>query len=498
MKKNLLLLPIIACLGLLGSCGGDTTSSVTSNGTTSNEPNTSSTSTVTESFITEPTTIQFLVKTGKSNEGLIDDYIESFKAVEPNVTVNKSVISTGYNDVESKVIKGFSINDYPDITVAYPDHVANYIDYNKVLNLQDFIDNASYGWTDEDKADYISAFVEPGDKYAIPGMYSVPFSKSTEALYYNADALIGLQLEGVNGGNAISASYMNNLTWEELFDNLCPKLIAYNNSLADADKIIAPSEVSTDNAVIGYDSEDNLFITLAEQYGYDYTSLDQTTGEASVDFNNTEMKDLCKEFHNYAKDGYLMTGGINGHTGYCSSYFQTRNILMNVGSTGGLSYEYTNDFKIGVAPIPHAEGRDPKVISQGPDICLLNHNDDNRALASWLFYKHLTSTDNSKDWALNSTGYMPVRHSVYDDPEYKELNDVTTQTEKTEEMLRALVAAYGEDVSETTYTSPAFKGSSNCRAVVKSLMQEILTSSTDMTKIDEMFKSAVDQCLLQM
>ncbi|MDD4532125.1 MAG: hypothetical protein PHW22_01665, partial [Bacilli bacterium] len=174
MKKNLLLLPIIACLGLLGSCGGDTTSSVTSNGTTSNEPNTSSTSTVTESFITEPTTIQFLVKTGKSNEGLIDDYIESFKAVEPNVTVNKSVISTGYNDVESKVIKGFSINDYPDITVAYPDHVANYIDYNKVLNLQDFIDNASYGWTDEDKADYISAFVEPGDKYAIPGMYSVP------------------------------------------------------------------------------------------------------------------------------------------------------------------------------------------------------------------------------------------------------------------------------------------------------------------------------------
>jgi len=489
MKKNLLVLPIIACIGLLGSCNDDTSSVAETSETTSN---------VTDYVIKEPTTIEFLVKTGQSNESLIDDYIDSFKEVEPNVTVEKSVISTGYNDVETKVINGLSVGDYPDITVCYPDHVANYLDYNKVVNLQDFIDNPTYGWTDEEESDYVSAFVDPGDDYAIPGMYSLPFSKSTEALYYNADALIGLQLEGVNDGNAISATYMNNLTWEELFENLAPKLIAYNDSLPDDEKIIAENDVSTDNAVIGYDSEDNLFITLAEQYGYPYTSLDQETGEASVDFDTDEMKELCEDFHDYAAAGYLMTGGINGHTGYCSEYFQSRNILMNVGSTGGLTYEYTSDFKIGVARIPHAEGNDPKVISQGPDICILDHDDDNRALASWLFYKHLTNTENSKSWAVDSTGYMPIRKSVYEDPEYMELNDTTLLTEKTEEMLRALVANYGEEVSEETYTSPAFKGSSTCRSVVKSLMQEILTSSTDMSNIDSMFADAVNLCKLAM
>ena len=495
MKKNLLFVPIIACLGLLGSCG-DTSSITSVSADTSEQTSEGTTSAVVESFITEPTTIEFLVKTGKSNSGLIDEYIESFKSVEPKVTITKTEITTGYDAVETKVVNGFSVSNYPDITVCYPDHVANYLDYNKVINLQSYIDNPSYGWDDAD--DYVSAFVAPGDQYAIPGMYSVPFSKSTEALYYNADALIGLPLEGVNGGNAISATYMNSLTWEELFDNLCPKLEAYNASLPDDEKIINASEVSSNNAIIGYDSEDNFFITLAQQYGYDYTSLDQTTGEASVDFNNAEMKALCTKFHNYAAEGYLTTGGINSHTGFCSTYFQDRNILMNVGSTGGLSYEYSPDFKIGVAQIPQAEGKEAQVISQGPDICLLDHNDDNRALASWLFYKHLTNTDNAKDWALNSTGYMPVRTSVYDDPEYKELNDTTLQAEKTEEMLRALVAHYGEQVSESTYTSPAFKGSSTCRAVVKSLMQEILTSSTDMSTIDTMFTEAVNQCLLAM
>ena len=496
MKKNLLLLPIIACLGLLGSCG-DTSSIVSAETSGNTSGTTESTSVVAaETFIKEPTTIEFLVKTGTSNSGLIDDYIESFKSVEPNVTVEKTEIVEGYDAVETKVVNGFAVSDYPDITVCYPDHVANYLDYNKVINLDSYISNASYGWEDQD--DYVSAFVAPGDNYAVPGMYSVPFSKSTEALYYNADALIGLQLEGVNGGNAISATYMNSLTWEELFDNLCPKLEAYNDALPTGSKLINPSDVSSDNAIFGYDSEDNLFITLAQQYGYDYTSLDQTTGEASVDFNNAEMKALCTKFHTYATEGYLTTGGINSHTGYCSSYFQKRNILMNVGSTGGLLYEYSPDFKIGVAQIPQAEGKDAQVISQGPDICLLNHNDDDRALASWLFYKHLTNTKNAKDWALNSTGYMPVRTSVYEDAEYQELNDTTTQTEKTEEMLRALVAHYGEDVSESTYTSPAFKGSSTCRAVVKSLMQEILTSSTEISTIDALFTEATNQCLLAM
>jgi ABC-type glycerol-3-phosphate transport system substrate-binding protein len=178
MKKNLLLLPIIACVGFLGSCGD--TSSVSSTETTSEQTST------TESFISEPTTIEFLVKTGQSNSGLIDDYIDSFKEVEPNVTIEKTEISTGYSDVETKVINGFSVGDYPDITVAYPDHVANYLSNETyegeyVVNLEDYFDDEEVGFGqedyfgDQDESDFVEAFIEEGQNYVREGTYSLPF-----------------------------------------------------------------------------------------------------------------------------------------------------------------------------------------------------------------------------------------------------------------------------------------------------------------------------------
>ena len=502
MKKNLLLLPIIACLGLASSCTGTDTSiaSVTASDseTSVSVENTSEEDTsevVADNFITEPTTIEFVVKTGKDNAALIDDYVAGFEKTEPNVTVNVTAISGSYTDVHTKIINGITIGDYPDLTVCYPDHVADYMSYNKVVNIQNYIDNDEYGWTADDREDMIDAFVTPGAEYSMPGTYSVPFSKSTEALFYNKDALLGITLPGVNNGQVINEHYMNNLTWEELMDNFCPAIMTYNETTP----ILTTSETTSNNGILGYDSEANLFITLLEQYGYDYTTLDQITGEASVDFNTPKVKALAAKFNAYAKEHYIVGGKANGNSGYCSAYFQANNILMNVGSTGGLTYEYTKDFNIGVAPIPQAAGSEAnKTISQGPDICLLDHNDSNRELASWLFYKYLTNTDNSIDWATNSTGYMPVRQSCYDNEDYIELNDISEQTEKTEDMLRALVSHYGEAVSDETFTSPAFKGSTTCRDAVQGLMEEIMTFSTETSSFDDMFNSAVTDCLKAM
>jgi len=496
MKKNLLLLPIIACLGLVSSCTGTTSDASSIADSEENSVTDSVTSeVVADGIITEPTTIEFVVKTGKDNAALIDDYVEGFKKMEPNVTVNVTAISGSYGDVHTKIINGITIGDYPDLTVCYPDHVADYMSYNKVVDLQDYIDNDEYGWTAEDKEDLIDAFVKPGSEYSMPGTYSVPFSKSTEALFYNKDALLGITLPGVNDSKPINEAYMNNLTWEELMDNFCPAIKLYNETTP----ILEESATTSNNGIIGYDSEANLFITLLEQYGYDYTTLDQVTGEASVDFDSPEVKALAAKFNTYTKEHYIVGGNANGNDGYCSSYFQARNILMNVGSTGGLTYEYTKDFNIGVAPIPQAAGSTAnKTISQGPDICLLDHDDANRELASWLFYKHLTNTENSIDWATNSTGYMPVRQSCYDDEDYIELNDISEQTEKTEDMLRALVSHYGEAVSDETFTSPAFKGSTTCRDTVQGLMEEIMTYTTETSTFDDIFAKAVADCLKAM
>ena len=156
----------------------------------------------------------------------------------------------------------------------------------------------------------------------------------------------------VNEGRALGQDYFDNLTWEELFNNFCPAIVAYNDSLAADKKILKTDQAY--HSVFAYDSDDNLFITLAEQYGYAYTSINQTTGKGSADFNNDNMKALLKTFHDAANNGYIISKGSAANN-YTNTYFTKQNTLFSVGSTGGVKYQFdaTNAMDVGVARIPH-------------------------------------------------------------------------------------------------------------------------------------------------
>lgn len=453
-------------------------------------------------FITEPTEITLWSITGQNNQKQLQNYVDGFMAAEPNVKVN-NIIQTGmdYNELKDAVNKGFAANNYPDIVQCYPDHVAEYINYGKAVNLDPYIDNADYGWTAEDKADYIKPFVEEGKGYTITGTYSVPYCKSTELMFYNASVLIGLNLSAqdatINEGKPLTQAYFNSITWEELLGKLCPAIVAYNATLDDAHKILKTDQDY--HSVFAYDSDDNLFITLAQQYGYGYTSVDTATGNGSVDFNNDGMKQLLKTFSAAKKNGYMLSKG-SAKNNYTNTYFTKQNTLFSVGSTGGVKYQFSDAFDVGVGRIPHAAGQDPYVINQGPSLTVLDHGDANRKLASWLFYKYMTNKANTLDWALNS-GYMGIRNSNYTDPSYVEANDPATKDPKTLEKLMATANTFTQKVTGEMYTSPAFLGSSTCRTQAAGLMVWALTndlSTMSDADINTQFQKAVDACKLAM
>jgi ABC-type glycerol-3-phosphate transport system substrate-binding protein len=220
--------------------------------------------------------------------------------------------------------------------------------------------NATYGLSADNLADYIPSFIEEGQTYPIKGTYSVPWDKSSELMYWNQDALNGLNLSSIdstiNGGNPLSQSYFDSITWEELFGKLCPAITTYNNGLAADKKILDTTDPKA--AIFTYDSDDNLFITLAAQYGYDYTAVNATTGEGEILFNNTGMKTKLKVFNDAYKKGYIQTKG--SYSNYTSDLFTTNKTLFTVSSTAGASYNFSssNPMNIGVGRIPHAEGRD--------------------------------------------------------------------------------------------------------------------------------------------
>lgn len=481
MKRKMLLVLAMATVGMsIASCGN--TNSGTSNDTTG--------------IMKEKTEITLWTTTGANNRPQLESYIEAFKKVEPNITINNVYQSASYNELESMITKGFIAGNYPDIVQGYPDNVANYIDYGKAVKLDSYIDNAEYGWNDFDKSDIVKAYQDEGREYTVEGTYSVPYSKSTEEVFYNADVLIGLDLSGVdksiNGGAPLNTTYFDNLTWDELFNKLCPAIVKYNDSLPAAEKILKTDQEY--HAVFAYDSDDNLFITLAKQYGYGYTSVKD--GKGSVDFNNSEMKSLLKTFKNAYDKGYIITKGSAGGN-YTNTYFNLQNTLFSVGSTGGVKYQFdaSHPMNVNVARIPQADLKNPYTINQGPSLCVLDHNDENRKLASWLFYKYMTNVDNSLDWAINS-GYSGIRNSNFTNAEYIEAKDPTTKQEKTLDILMAKSAAYLPKINDDMFVSPAFKGSSQCRTAVGGLMTKVLTSDGTDETIDKLFQDAYSTAVL--
>ena len=478
---------------MLASCGGQASSIApdAGNSSTSVVENTSSTSAEETCFIKEDTTISIWSTTGKDNKVFLDQFIEEFQKAEPHVTVDNHIISGDYPDIKNNTLQGFGANNYGDLVVCYPDHVADYINAGKAVDLTPYMENAEYGLTDKD--DYYNAYIEEGQQYSIPGTYSLPYCASTEAMYYNYDVLKGLDLSDydatINGGNPITQSYLNNLTWEEIFEHLAPAIKAHDAANPNA-KLIKDGD---NTAVLGYDSDANLFITLCAQYGIPYTHIDEVTGEGVFDFYENEearnkLADILVKYNGYFKKGYITTHDVL--KAYTNTLFTAQNSLFSVGSTAGVSHQFStsNPMDVEVTSIPVADDGDLKTIKQGPSLCILSHgvlgkpdtNEvKNRKLASWLLYKTITSAKNSTTWSLN-TGYTPIRKSTKESKKWLEYTEYEDLDANTIDSLKARNAEYTaqDKIQNSLFTSPAFLGSSTSRTAVGAALTQALQATS--------------------
>ncbi len=436
--------------------------------------------------ITEPTTITIATSMSTSYIDRLNEFASSFKDIEPNVTVEITRMGVSYEDCYKSVLNSVPTQTHPDIFINYPDYVAGLMDYGVVVDVEPYMEHPVYGWREEEEEDLVESLFEEGGEYALDGVYSLPFAPNTEALYYNKTVLLGLDLSdidaSINGGKAISEAYLNNLTWEELFNHLAPALLAYDDAMDEAHKILKNSDRYS-KGILGYDSDSNLFMTLAEQYGYDYAELED--GKPSIQFVNDGMKGLMKTFKDAYDKGYFFTKGSSKGGIYTNYSLTAQSSLFCVGSTSGAKYVYSSDFDTGVAPLPHAEGQEKKAIIQGPAFAILDHHDEARALASWLFYKHVISTENNLTWA-NQTGYLPLRESVYahEDFGFNDAGDGTL------EALYARNASYFADIRDNLFPPVHFKEAGEVYTCVEKLLIACMHSSDLDSEIDTLFQNA--------
>jgi multiple sugar transport system substrate-binding protein len=422
-------------------------------------------------------TIVFAHTMGANLREVLDAYIVEFNKIYPNIKVEHSQVG-GYDDVRDDISTQIGQGLQPNISYCYPDHVALYNLANAVVNLNAFIEHPEFGLTNEQIADFIPGYYQEGTMFGHetpdgdPVMYTLPFSKSTEVLYYNKTFFEANNLKLPT-------------TWVEL-EALCRKI-----------KEIDPTCIP-----LGYDSEANWFITMCEQYGSEYTSA---TGD-HFRFDNETNHNFVKMFNTWYQDGLVTTQKLYG--GYTSGLFVNQEgtrSYMSIGSSAGATHQrpakVNNEypFEVGIAQIPQVNPANPKVISQGPSVCIFQDtaNSGNityqEVMASWLFVKFFTtSVEFQAEFGIES-GYIPVLKSVSQNPIYAaELASADGY-----EHVAALSAKVAMEQANAYYTSPAFNGSSKARDEVGALLQAALVINKDKdvdAEIKKLFEEAVEEC----
>lgn len=466
MKKLFLSVFVIALVFTLAACNGDRSGDSSSKIVEWYELSDDASLDTTKNV-----TITFWHTMGADNQALLQSWIADFEELYPNITVVEEKKADDYGALSDKVALAITAGNAPNMVQSYPDHIARYASAKAPLALNNFINHPTLGFTEAEVADFLPGLWNEGKSYDSEGTFlSLPFQKSSEALFYNATYFEENDYEVPS-------------TWDEVF------------AIAESIKADEPNAYP-----FGYDSEDNFFITASEQYGAAYTGFNPDTGKGEVQFNNDESKEMMEYFKDKIDRGLMITRSLNGDA-YTSDLMKTgARTYMYIGSTGGTRYAYSgmaqavfdDGYRVGVAPVPAFEDNQ-KQIQQGPNINLFKKDDEQQLIASWLFAKYLVAPEQTAELGVTS-GYAPVRYSAYDTDTWTDYTALvnenpTTMNEAISKLIKESIEMFLNN-GDIFFTSSVFNLSSKSRTEVGLLVTKIFTyepeGSTDAQKLEDL------------
>ena len=123
--------------------------------------------------------------------------------------------------------------------------------------------------------------------------------------------------------------------------------------------------------------------------------------------------------------------------------------------------------------VPQFDTENPKMISQGPSICVFNKRDPETVLYSWLFAQFLL-TDEVQIGYAETEGYVPVTESARQSPEYLDyLSRAGENNDLYYEVKLAATRLLLEN-TENTFVTPVWSGSASLRSAAGKLIDNLV------------------------
>jgi ABC-type glycerol-3-phosphate transport system substrate-binding protein len=402
---------------------------------------------------TEPVELEFWhTKTG-SQEELLNEIVADFNdGNEYGITVVPTSIEGSYDQIFKDTVAGLAVGEVPDLVVAYPSMVAEYMEAEAPLALDPYVASEKYGLTEEAFNDYFPVYIEDNAYPAYDNqMLSWPFHKSMVVLFANETLLAEAGVEKMPE------------TWQEFYD-AC-KMVVENTAATNCWSIhVEASDLDGFMASVGvYPQVDSAALTsrMNEPAFVEWFELVQQMVDEGL---------ARPEAERYSGDDEMIAGDA----------------AFTTGSSSGIYYFPANedgtfaiDWKI--VPIPHAEGIDPISTVYGANVMAVQEDDAQRDLAKWLFIKYWSSPEVVKKWILGTeeirgSSYMPLQRSLAADP------DVQAHIEKSYYNQR-----WGETVAqlEIGVIEPQLAGQQAVRDILEDAYLRIIGGEDVQTVLDE-------------
>ncbi len=415
--------------------------------------------------------------TNKTQTDIYKQAIEEFQALYPNITVNLRLY-TDYGKIYNDVITNIATGTTPNICISYPDHIATYLTGdNVVVPLDDLMDDPTYGlgsselsFVSPTKEQIISKYLEEG-KIA-NHYYAMPFMRSSEVCYINKTFV-----------EKLGYTLPEHLTWDFIWE-VSEAAMAKDeagNYLLNGQQVLIP---------FIYKSTDNMMIQYLAQADAGYSN---EQGEVLI-FNDT-TKDFLQTIAKHTASGAFSTFKISG---YPANFLNAGQCIFAIDSTAGatwmgadaplidISEDALVDFETVVMEIPQLDPDDPKMISQGPSICIFNKEDPQEVLASWLFVQYLLTNDIQISYA-QTEGYVPVTYLAQDDKAYQDYLAAAGSDDDLHYDVKLQATNILLANVDNTFITPVFNGSSSVRDTAGQLIENTVKAVRRKETVDDAY-----------
>ena len=408
---------------------------------------------------------------------IYEDAIKDFQNLYPNITVKYKPYSD-YRRIYNDVITNIATDTTPNVCITYPDHIATYITgKDTVVPLDGLMKDENYGlggkklkFDSPAENEIVQKFLDEGK---ISGtQYALPFMRSTEACYINKTYVEKLGFD-----------IPEKLTWDFVWQvsEAAMKKDKDGNFAVNGQKVMIP---------FIYKSTDNMMIQMLSQQNAPYSS---ENGEVLI-FND-ETREILKKVAIHAKSRAFSTFKISSYPG---NFFNAGQCLFAIDSTAGatwigthspnsdISKNNTLDFETIVMPIPQYDVNNPKMISQGPSVCVFNKEDEGEVVAAWLFTQYLLT--NKVQIAYSQTeGYVPVTHTAQNSEVYRDYLARAGEDNELYYDIKIKAAKLLLGNTDNTFVTPVFNGSADLRSAAGELIEIAAKSVRRGKTVDDQF-----------